>query len=169
MARYSEEHKAAILKKLLPPQNHTVAAVSAEEGIANGTLYNWLKQCRQRGVPVPGDKKTADHWSGEAKLAVVIETASLSEEELSAYCRQKGLYVEQVRRWKDACVQGTGQQEDQRKESQKAQKLSRKRIKKLEAEVRRKDKVLAETTSLLVLSKKLEALYGTPDQDNEDD
>ena len=78
MARYSEEHKAAILKKLLPPQNHTVAAVSAEEGIANVTLYNWLKQCRHRGVPVPGDKKTADHWSGEAKLAVVIETAPLS-------------------------------------------------------------------------------------------
>jgi transposase-like protein len=153
---------------LLPPQNHTVAAVSAEEGISDVTLYNWLKQCRQRGVPVPGHNKTADHWSGEAKLAVVIETASLSEEELSAYCREKGLYVEQVRRWKDACIQGTGQQEDQHKESQKAHKLSRKRIKQLKAEVRRKDKVLAETTSLLVLSKKLEALYGT-DQDNEDD
>jgi len=168
MARYSQERKAAVLKKLLPPLNHTVAAVSAEEGISDATLYNWLKQCRQRGVPVPGHNKTADHWSGEAKLAVVIETASLSEEELSAYCREKGLYVEQVRRWKDACIQGTGQQEDQHKESQKAHKLSRKRIKQLKAEVRRKDKVLAETTSLLVLSKKLEALYGT-DQDNEDD
>ena len=37
MARYSEEHKAAVLKKLLPPQNHTVAAVSAEEGISDVT------------------------------------------------------------------------------------------------------------------------------------
>ena len=40
-------------------------------------------------------------------------------------------------------------------------------IKKLKAEVRRKDRVLAETTSLLVLSKKLEALYGE-DPDSED-
>jgi len=37
----------------------------------------------------------------------------------------------------------------------------------LKAEVRRKDRVLAETTSLLVLSKKLEALYGE-DPDSED-
>jgi hypothetical protein len=35
-----------------------------------------------------------------------------------------------------------------------------KTIKTLKAEVRRKDRVLAETTSLLMLSKKLEALYG---------
>lgn len=167
MARYSAERKTAILKKLLPPQNRTVASVATEEGISDATLYNWLKQCRQQGEPVPGRSKTSEQWSGEAKLAVVIETAPLSEEELSVYCREKGLYVEQVKRWRDACVLGTGQESELRKETQKQQKQSQKRIKKLEAEVRRKDKVLAETTSLLVLSKKLEALYGT-DQDNED-
>jgi transposase-like protein len=167
MARYSEERKSAILKKLLPPQNRTVVSVATEEGISDATLYNWLKQCRKQGDPVPGRSKTSEEWSGEAKLAVVIETAALSEEELSVYCREKGLYVEQVKRWKEACVQGTGQETEQRKETQKQKKQSQKRIKTLEAEIRRKDKVLAETTSLLVLSKKLEALYGT-DQDNED-
>ena len=50
---------------------------------------------------------------------------------------------------------------------QKQQRDARKTIKKLKAEVRRKDRVLAETTSLLVLSKKLEALYGE-DPDSED-
>jgi transposase len=35
---------------------------------------------------------------------------------------------------------------------------SRKRIKELERDLRRKDKALAETTALLVLSKKLEAI-----------
>jgi transposase len=33
-----------------------------------------------------------DEWSGEAKFAVVVETAVLSEAELSQYCREKGLY-----------------------------------------------------------------------------
>jgi hypothetical protein len=42
-----------------------------------------------------------------------------------------------------------------------------KTIKKLRAEVRRKDRALAGTTSLLVLSKKLEAFYGE-DPDSED-
>ncbi|QDX98030.1 hypothetical protein EGD00_14410 [Pectobacterium carotovorum subsp. carotovorum] len=38
-----------------------------------------------------------EHWSAEAKLATVIETASVNEAELSEYCREKGLYVEQVK------------------------------------------------------------------------
>lgn len=167
MPRYSEERKAAVLKKLLPPVNRTVVSVSAEEGISDVTLYSWLKQCRERGMPVPGSRKTGEDWSAEAKLAVVIETAALSETELNAYCREHGLYVEQIRSWKAACLQGAGQQQSQHEETQRQQKQSKKAIRKLEAELRRKDKVLAETTSLLVLSKKLEALYGE-DRDNED-
>jgi hypothetical protein len=62
---------------------------------------------------------------------------------------------------------GTGLQEGQEKAAQKQQRGARKTIKKLKAEVRRKDRVLAETTSLLVLSKKLEALYGE-DPESED-
>ena len=58
-------------------------------------------------------------------------------------------------------------QEGTDKKAQKQQRDSRKTIKKLQAEIRRKDRVLAETTSLLVLSKKLEALYGE-DPDSED-
>ena len=91
----------------------------------------------------------------------------MSEAELSAYCRQKGLYAEQVQRWKEACLHGTGLQGGQEKAAQKQQRDARKTIKKLKAEVRRKDRFLAETTSLLVLSKKLEALYGE-DPDSED-
>ena len=166
MPRYSEERKAAVLKKLLPPQNRSVVQVAAEEGISDVTLYSWLKQCRQQGVPVPGYRNAGDDGSPEFKLAVVIETASLSEAELSAYCRQKGLYPEQVQRWKEACLHGAGLQEGQGKAAQKQQRDARKTIKKLQAEVRRKDRVLAETTSLLVLSKKLEALYGE-DPDSE--
>ena len=52
MPRYSKERKAAVLKKLLPPQNRSVVQVAAEEGISDVTLYSWLKQCRQQGVPV---------------------------------------------------------------------------------------------------------------------
>jgi len=97
MPSYSEELKAAVLKKLLPPQNRSVVQVAAEEGISDVTLYSWSKHCRQQGVPVPSYRNHGDDGSPEAKLAVVIETASMSEAEpeLSAYCRQKGLYSEQ--------------------------------------------------------------------------
>ena len=35
MARYSEERKAAVLSKLLPPYNMTVAELARQEGIAS--------------------------------------------------------------------------------------------------------------------------------------
>ncbi len=41
----------------------------------------------------------------------------------------------------------------------------RKRIQKLERELRRKDKALAEAAALLVLSKKLNAFYGIDEED----
>lgn len=169
MPRYSEERKAAILKKLLPPHNRSVASVATEEGISNATLYSWLKQCREKGVPVPGYTQSDNEWSPDAKLAVVIETATLSETELGAYCREKGLYSEQIQQWKAACLEGAGQQEDQQRTAQKQRKEDRKTIKQLKAEVRRKDRALAETTSLLVLSKKLDALYGEDPNSGEDD
>ena len=169
MPRYSAERKAAVLKKLLPPHNRSVASVATEEGISDAALYNWLKQCREKGVPVPGYTQGENEWSADAKLAVVIETAPMSETELGAYCREKGLYPEQVQQWKAACLQGAGQQEEQAKATQKQRKEDRKTIKQLKAEVRRKDKALAETTSLLVLSKKLEALYSDDLDRGEDD
>ena len=151
MPRYSQERKAAVLKKLLPPHNRTVVSVAAEEGISDVTLYNWLKQCRERGQPVPGQSKAGDDWSAEAKLAVVIETAPMSEVELSEYCHKKGLYPEQIEQWKAACLAGAGQQRDEQRTAQTQSKNQRKKIRKLEAELRRKDHALAETTSLLVL------------------
>ncbi|WP_036666583.1 transposase, partial [Paludibacterium yongneupense] len=92
MARYSPERREALLKKLLPPFNMTVAELARQEGLSEQTLYNWRKQAKAGGAAVPGDKNRAEDWPAEAKLAVVIETASLSEIELSEYCRSKGLY-----------------------------------------------------------------------------
>ena len=54
MARYSIERKAAILNKLLPPSNMTVAEVAREEGVAQQTLYNWRSDAKESGLPAPG-------------------------------------------------------------------------------------------------------------------
>ena len=83
MARYSEERKESVLKKLLPPHNMTVAELSRREHISVQTLYNWRDTAKKMGMPVPGKKTTTEDWSAEAKLAVIIETATLSASELS--------------------------------------------------------------------------------------
>ena len=106
MSRYSPERKEAVLSKLLPPYNLTVAELARQEGISPATLYNWRKQAKLEGRPVPGHTNKSEQWSAEAKLATVIETATLSEAELSEYCRKKGLYPDQVHRWKAESLQG---------------------------------------------------------------
>ena len=159
MARYSLERKESILNKLLPPVNLTVAEVAREEGISDQTLYNWRNKAKKLGKPVPGKKSTTEDWSAETKLAVIVETMSLTESELSQYCREKGLYLEQVKRWKEACLQGFQSGESTSKEIQRRSKVDKAEIKTLKRELRRKEKALAETAALLVLRKKLNALW----------
>ena len=89
MPHYSAERKAAVLKKLLPPANRSVPDVAKEEGISEQTLYNWRNKLRDQGLPVPGNKQSSEQWSAEARFAVVVETATLFEAELSEYCRKK--------------------------------------------------------------------------------
>jgi transposase-like protein len=166
MSHYSAERKEVILKQLLPPHNRTVTEVSAHEGISTATLYNWRNKAKLEGVPVPGRSKSAEGWSSEAKLAVVVETIALSESELSEYCRQKGLYPEQVKTWKQDCLAGFESTPARKAQALKQSKSDRKQIRKLEKELRRKEKALAETAALLVLRKKLNAFY---EEDQEDD
>lgn len=164
MPRYSEERKAAVMRKLLPPENRTVVEVAQEEGISEVTLYNWRKKAREQGLPVPGSEKQSEKWSGEAKFAVVVETAGFSEAELSEYCRSKGLYPEQVAAWREACISGASSQGARRQAEQAQARREKKRIKELERELRRKDKALAETAALLALRKKLNALWGDDEE-----
>ncbi len=53
---------------------------------------------------MPADPSNSENWSGEDKLMVVIETAALNEQGLSEYCRKKGLYPEQIARWKEGAI-----------------------------------------------------------------
>lgn len=163
MSRYSEERKASVMRKLLPPNSRAIPDVAKEEGISGATLYNWRNQAKEKGEPVPGSGKQTEDWSSEAKFAAVVESVTMTECELSEYCRGKGLYPEQIRRWKEACIQGAQSAEEQQKHRRLEAKQDKKRIKALERELTRKEKALAETAVLLVLRKKLNALW----EDNE--
>jgi transposase IS3/IS911 family protein len=89
---------------------------------------------------------------------VVVETLPMNETELAEYARQKGLYVEQILQWRQTCMQANDDTATS-KAGAVAKAMERRRVRKLEQELRRKDKALAEAAALLVLSRKLEALY----------
>ena len=102
MRRYREAVKADVRRRMSPPQRQSVAQISAELGIHVVTLYSWRKTWRLQGEVVPATEKEPEGWSAADKFTVVMETAGLNATELSAYCWERGLYPEQVERWRQA-------------------------------------------------------------------
>ena len=158
MTIYSPELKEQIVKKMMPPNSQTVAAISRETGISAPTLYAWKKQFQARGHVVPNKPSKADQWDAKAKLAAVIQTASMNEVERSTYCRERGLYVEQLDAWKQA-FEAMGAAESAASKADWAAAQRDNRL--LAKELRRKEKALAEVAALLTLSKKAKAIWGT--------
>ena len=114
---------------------------------------------------MPANKKNSDDWTAENKLAVVIETAAFNEIQLSEYCRNKGLYKEQIDQWKIAALSGYRNSAQLEKTQTQHRREDKQKINKLERELNRKEKALAETAALLVLSKKWEAIWGENEED----
>lgn len=82
---------------MIPPNAMSVAQVSRNMGVSDVTLYNWRNRFRNEGKAVPADPSNPENWTGESKLAVVIETAALNKEELAEYCLQKVIRPEFTR------------------------------------------------------------------------
>lgn len=158
--QYSEERKEAVLKKMMPPHNRSIAELAREEGISEATLYNWRSQARQEGRLLPDGDTSPEGWSSRDKFSAVLETATLSEAEIGEYCRKRGLYPEQIQAWRQACEQANDWRQSEKQRLQEIQRADRKRLRELEKELERKDKALAETAALLVLRKKVQAIWG---------
>ena len=76
----------------------------------------------------------------------------------SAWCREHGVYPAELDKWRASCTTALADPEDARASPQ-ATRADRKRIKELERDLLRKDRALAETAALLVLSKKVAAIF----------
>jgi len=163
MPRYSEEFKYSMMMKMMPPQNQSVSEVARETGLSEATLHKWRKQARAKGLAAPGGEQDVERWSTQDKFLIVLETARLSEVEMAEYCRSKGLYVEQVLAWKDACMQANGGVAQQAARLQKELRQKDQNLRKVIQELRRKESALAETAALLVLRKKANAIWGDGD------
>ena len=151
-----------------PQHRQSVGQISAELGIHVVTLYNWRKAWRLQGEVVPASEKDPDGWSATDKFTVVLETAGLNATELSAYLRERGLFPEQVERWRQASQDANEKPVLTLKEQKELERLraqDQKEIKRLKQELRRKEKALAEAAALLIASKKIQAFWGEDGDD----
>ena len=88
---------------------------------------------------------------------MVLDTAVLNATELSAYCRERCLYPEQVERWRQA-VQDANEKPvltyTEQEELERLRAQDQKEIKRLKQALRRKEKALAQAAALLIASKR---------------
>lgn len=159
--KYTKEYRKRILESLMPPQNKTVPQVAKEEGINRNTIYTWVKKAREQGVNIPNSSPSHQRkWRKEDKFKMVMETYSMNEAELSAYCREHGLYVSEIKEWAKLLEESLDGKADSAELTAEKQ-----RNRKLEKELQRKEKALAEAAALLVLRKKADAIWGDPEED----
>ena len=161
--KYSKEFKENIISRMLQPTNAPIPDLARETGISKDTLYCWRIKHRNTNGNTKENQRAADTLSSEDKFSIVIVTAGMNEVELSEYCRQKGLYPEQIASWRASCRQANASQGN--KINQKEVRHQAKEIKELKRELQYKDKALAETAALLVLKKKVRILLGEPEDD----
>lgn len=112
--KYPKEMKEAIIARMLEG-DETVTDIQRDTGVGINTLYRWRDQAKhQKGLSATTKYKNAD-------IMVVLETANLTEIEISEYCREKGVYPEQVKEWKEACINAN---DNARKKAQRQAKNS---------------------------------------------
>lgn len=165
--RYTVEEKERLIKRMLPPENCSATKLSNETGIHKSTLSTW-KSKALKGEPSRECGRPKNIFSSREKFMIVMETYTLSEIDLSKYCREHGLYVEDVKNWRVSCIEANNiKKADHVNATDIKIELveEKKKSKELEKELRRKDKALAETAALLVLRKKLDAIF----EENEED
>ena len=142
------------MARLLPPESSSVEQVSREVGVSAATLERWRADALAHGS---GDRAGgSQRWTAAARLQALITTAGMDEATRSGWCREQGLYPAELAAWQQDAIGGLG---EPREMESVAVKQERRRIKELERELHRKDKALAETAALLVLSKKLAAIF----------
>ncbi len=172
---YPETFKQKMVLRMSGPMAISANGLSEEIGVSQTTLSKWLREAAgdnsmTKSVNGKTSKekvgKRPQDWTAAEKLEAVLEAASLSEQELGEYLRRKGLHEAQLEQWRlrvtDAAMEALQTRSTRKKVSAEA-----KQVRKLERELRRKEKALAETAALLVLKKKVAAIWGDEDDSTE--
>jgi transposase-like protein len=164
---YPHRFREQMVRKMLGPDATSASQLSRETGVAQATLSRWLraaltvdgmnnkhKKSEQRNG---GPRRPAD-WNAEEKLEAVLEADRLDDDELGGWLRKKGLREADLLAWRQVVIGALGEKPKKRGRTKDVKK-----IRALERELDRKEKALAEAAALLVLKKKVQAIWGDED------
>ncbi len=174
---YSSELKNNVLSRILAGEI-PIAEAHREYGISISTLKHWLRKAREKaGTAAEGGSKISKGHQkaplpqgmnlSDAILAMgYCQGVGMDSTEAGQYCRAHGIELGNLKEFSEWF-----REHDQVVPAEQAHDLARELAaanacnKKLNSEVRRKDKALAETAALLVLTKKAKAIWGNGERE----
>lgn len=159
--RYSLSFKETQIKKILPPENRSIHSVSVETGISEQTLRNWLNKAKE-GTLGNGNTVSGSGRSPREKLNLLIESRSISEDQKGHWLRENGLHSEHLTQYEQELRDMV---EDNKHEEKMTIKKLKQDNKRLQKELDKKEKALAEMAALYTLKKKAELLWGESEED----
>jgi len=154
---YSAEFKAQLVQKACQEGAPSPYKLAKDAGVPPSSLYRWIGKSERSAMATKKARRPKD-WTPSEKLKAVVETANLAEEALGLYLRKNGLHSANLEEWRSQAQAGI--QAAVPAGQAKALQASKRVVKGLQKELRRKNAALAETAALLVLSKKVNALWG---------
>lgn len=159
MPEYSLQFKKQMVQKLVGPGKRTANQLAKEVEIPQQTLSRWKRELAEdlETPKMPGMRP--QDWSAADRLKVLIESGGLSEAELGAFLRRKGLHSTDLEQWRSVAQEALVPRKKQRRKPTAEQR----EIRRLERELTRKEKALAEAAALLILKKKVQAIWGDED------
>jgi len=171
--QYSEKFRARMVEKLAGPHAMTSVALAAETGVPQPTLSRWLREAttlRKKMAKRQDDEEQklaaadAPQRTPEEKFSLVLEAAQVAEADLGEWLRRKGVHEAELQEWRETALSAFKSKAQQRADKS----ADTKHIRQLERELARKDKALAEAAALLVLQKKVQAIWGDVDDDTDE-
>lgn len=158
--RYSKEFQEQALLKARDRGDRSLQAIADELNMSNGTLSKWTSESKRKvGASAPSEGLPSDgsaaSWSAEQRLLALNETHGLKGAALHTWCRERGVFEHQLQAWRGAFCAAAPES----RESKTALRELQIKHDKLQRELNRKEKALAEAAALLVLQKKFQMLW----------
>lgn len=152
---FTEGFKKAMVEKLLTPGGKGITELCKEIGVSHQTLYNWRDKYKNVKDFSNIKAMSPRRWNMKDRYIAVLGSAGLTDDELGKWLRKTGLRSEHIELWKKEIEQIVSSPKDKEENRQ-----LKKRNKELEKELLRKEKALAEMAALMILKKKVEAIWG---------
>ena len=113
-SKFTQSFKVqAVEKALTRDEGERLEDIAKVLGVGFSTLQKWirlskdphLEPCLPEHLQVMMSEKRPQDWSLEERLNMVIRCDSLSDEEVSKLCRERGLYRHHVQQWKTDLIE----------------------------------------------------------------